>query len=132
MIRIPLAAGERHHTIYEFRDLLQHGELSYVRPDVGLAGGISNCRKISTLADAFQAQVILHNAISPLLTAASVQVDLTIGNFALQEYSMSDEAGPALSLLKEPLKRDGGYLVIPHGPGLGVEINESFVTQRNT
>ncbi|HEX2036287.1 MAG TPA: mandelate racemase/muconate lactonizing enzyme family protein [Chloroflexota bacterium] len=128
-VRIPIAIGERHHTIHEFRDLLATGSIQYVRHDVGLAGGLSHGKKIATLAEAFHAGVITHNFISPLLTAASVQLDLAIPNCTLQEYCMWDEEAPARDLVKAPLQREGGYLLPPEQPGLGVEVDETFLQQ---
>ena len=129
-ISLPLAVGERHHTIHEFRDLLERAALRYVRPDVGLAGGLTHCKKIATLAEAFHAGVVTHNFISPLLTAASIQLDVAIPNCTLQEYCLWDEEAPAKDLLLEPLTREGGYIVTPERPGLGVEVDEAFLTAR--
>ena len=113
-VRIPVAIGERHHTVHEFRDLLATGSIQYVRPDVGLAGGLTHCKKIAALAEAFHAGVITHNFISPLLTAASVQLDAAIPNCTLQEYCMWDEEAPARELLKTPAHARGG---LPHPAG---------------
>ena len=126
-VDLPLAIGERHHTIYEFRDLLARDAVHYVRPDVGLAGGITHCKKIATLAEAHHAGVITHNFLSPLLTAASIQLDIAIPNCTLQEYSIGDETPPQSELLKEGLRREGGYIEAPEGPGLGVEVDEAFM-----
>lgn len=126
-VRLPLAIGERQFTVHEYRDLLERARIRYVRPDVGLAGGITHCKKIASLAEAFHAGVITHNFISPLLTAASIQLDAAIPNCTLQEYCMWDEEEPARSLLTTPLRREGGYVTPPEGPGLGVEVNEAFI-----
>jgi galactonate dehydratase len=128
-VTIPIAIGERHHTIHEFCDLLAHHAIQYVRPDVGLAGGLTHCKKIASLAEAFHAGVITHNFISPLLTAASIQLDTAIPNCTLQEYCLWDEEAPARELLKTPLRRDGGYLIPPELPGLGVEVDEAFLVK---
>jgi galactonate dehydratase len=125
-VNIPMAIGERHHTIHEFRDLLVSEATRYVRPDVGVAGGLSHGKKIATLAEAFHAGVITHNFLGPLLTAASVQLDVAIPNCALQEYCLWDEATPAKDLVVAPLRREGGYLLTPEGPGLGVDVDETF------
>jgi galactonate dehydratase len=127
-ISLPLAIGERHHTIHEFRDLLERALLRYVRPDVGLAGGLTHCKKIATLAEAFHAGVVTHNFISPLLTAASIQLDVAIPNCTLQEYCLWDEEAPARDLLSVPLRREGGFIAAPEAPGLGVEVNEQFLS----
>jgi galactonate dehydratase len=126
-VTIPIAIGERHHTIHEFCDLLAHHSIHYVRPDVGLAGGLTHCKKIASLAESFHAGVITHNFISPLLTAASIQLDTAIPNCTLQEYCLWDEESPARDLLQAPLRREGGYIIPPEAPGLGVAVDEAFL-----
>ena len=119
---VPMANGERLHTIWEFKELLAQGGAQYVRPDVGLAGGLSHARKIAALAEAYHAAVVTHNCLGPLLTMASVQLDTTIPNFVVQEYSPVDDQladGPA----RPCVRREGGFLPIPDAPGLGVELD---------
>jgi galactonate dehydratase len=128
-VTIPLAFGERHHTVHEFCDLLTQNSVHYVRPDVGLSGGLTHCKKIASLAEAFHAGVITHNFISPLLTAASIQLDAAIPNCTLQEYCLWDEEAPACELLKAPLRREGGYVIPSEQPGLGVEVDETFLAR---
>ena len=70
-----LANGERMHSIWEFRELLVAGGAQYVRPDVGLAGGITHVKKIAAIAESFHAGMVPHNFLGPILTAASVHVD---------------------------------------------------------
>jgi galactonate dehydratase len=119
-----LANGERLHTIWEFRELLVHGGSQYVRPDVGLAGGLTHCKKIAALAEAFHAAVVTHNFLGPVLTAASVHLDVAIPNFIVQEYSKVDE-GVLAAAFPGTLKRSGGYLEVPEAPGLGVRLDPS-------
>jgi galactonate dehydratase len=123
-IASPLANGERLHTIWEFRELLVHGGSQYVRPDVGLAGGLTHCKKIAALAEAFHAAVVTHNFLGPVLTAASVHLDISIPNFIVQEYSKVDE-GALAAAFPGTLKRSGGYLEVPEAPGLGVRLDPS-------
>jgi galactonate dehydratase len=119
-----LANGERLHTIWEFRELFVHGGSQYVRPDVGLAGGLTHCKKIAALAEAFHAAVVTHNFLGPVLTAASVHLDVAIPNFIVQEYSKVDE-GALAAAFPGTLKRSGGYLEVPEAPGLGVRFDPS-------
>lgn len=120
----PLASGERMHTIWEFRELLAQGRPQYVRPDVGLAGGLSHCRKIAAIAEAHHAAVVTHNFLGPLLTAASVHLDASIPNFVVQEYSLVDEQ-PVSRAFTTACRREGGYIGVPEAPGLGVSFDES-------
>ncbi len=121
-ITSPLANGERLHTIWEFRELLVHGGSQYVRPDVGLAGGLTHCKKIAALAEAFHVAVVTHNFLGPVLTAASVHLDTAIPNFLVQEYTLADEGTRSAAFLGA-LTRTGGYLAVPEGPGLGVRLD---------
>jgi len=123
-ISTALANGERLHTIWEFREMLVGGGSQYVRPDVGLAGGLTHCKKIAAIAESFHAAVVTHNFLGPVLTAASVHLDVSIPNFVVQEYSKVDE-GPLATAFPGTLKRTGGYLEVPEAPGLGVRLDES-------
>ena len=116
--------GERLYTIYQFRDLLNHNGASYLRPDPSLVGGITNVMKIGALAQASYVSVVPHNPLSCVLTAACAQIDGVLQNVPLQEYPRDDNTGIKADLVKEPLKREGGYLIIPDKPGLGIELNE--------
>jgi len=125
-INIPVATGERLHTIFEFEMLLKRCAVHYVRPDVCMAGGLTHAKKIATLAEAHYAGVVPHNPLSPVSTAACLQLDACIPNFSLQEYPFSPrtEKEPGHDLLREPLKVEKGYLLIPDEPGIGVELND--------
>jgi galactonate dehydratase len=126
-ISIPIAAGERNYSIHEFRELLSKGAVRFVRPDVGLAGGITQCRKIATVAESYHAQVAAHNFFSPLLTAATVQLYASIPNAATLEYLEWEEQAPRNEMLQNPLRRDGGFIEVPTAPGLGVTLNDAMV-----
>jgi galactonate dehydratase len=123
---IPVANGERMHSIWEFRELLTHGGPQYVRPDVGLAGGLTQCKKIAEIAESFHAAVVTHNYLGPILTAASVHLDTSIPNFLTQEYTKADEADHN-RIYKTALKRDGGVIPVPEAPGLGVVLDEDLL-----
>ncbi len=120
----PIANGERLHTIWEFRELLVAGGAQYVRPDVGLAGGLTHCKKIAAIAESFHAAIVTHNFLGPVLTAASVHLDVAVPNFVVQEYSKADE-GPMRAAFPGALEREGGYLKLPEAPGLGLRLDEA-------
>jgi galactonate dehydratase len=110
------------HSIWEFRELLAGTGPQYVRPDVGLAGGLTHVKKIAAIAESFHCAVVTHNFLTPLLTAASVHLDVSIPNFVTQEYSRGDE-GPLRAAFPGALKREGGYIPAPDAPGLGVSVD---------
>ena len=124
----PLAVGERNVSIWEFREILEAGGPQYVRPDVGLAGGITHCKKIAALAEAYHSAVITHNFLGPLITAASLHLDTSIPNFITQEYTKGDESED-FAVYKVAYQREGGYIPIPEVPGLGIELDDSLIEQ---
>lgn len=129
-ITFPLANGERLSSIWEFRDLLAAGGPQHVRPDLGIAGGLTGCRKIAAIAEAHHSALVSHNFLGPLLTAASVHLDMTIPNFLTQEYLDLDESPRAPdALFRTTLEREGGYILAPEAPGIGVEIDDALVPE---
>ena len=121
-IHVPIATGERLHSIWEYQALLQRGAVQYVRPDVCMVGGISHARKIAALAEAFHVLVVPHNPLSPVSTAACIQLAAAIPNFALQELPVGEEVPPKRTIVDRPLTVDGGFLVVPERPGIGIEL----------
>ena len=124
---LPIATGERFASIFEFQQLLEAKATAYIRPDLCLCGGLSGCKKVAGMAEAHHVKVIPHNPLSPVSTAACVQLDASIPNFALQEYTGEAEP-PKSDLLVEPLELKEGYLTVPEGPGLGIELNEAALS----
>ena len=122
----PLAIGERFTTIWEFRELLEYGGPQYVRPDVGLAGGLTHCKKIAAIAESYHSAVVTHNFLGPIITAASLHLDASIPNFITQEYTKADESDQ-FAVYKVSYQREGGYIPIPEVPGLGVELDDSLI-----
>ncbi len=122
----PVANGERVHNIWEFRDMLEAGGPQYVRPDIGLGGGITHVKKIAALAESYHSALCTHNALGPITTSAAIQVDASIPNFVTQEYGLGDEH-PANALFINHHKRQGGYMLLPDTPGIGIEIDENLL-----
>jgi galactonate dehydratase len=123
-ISIPIATGERIHTIFEFEMLLARGAVQYVRPDVCMCGGLTGAKKIAALAEARHVGVVPHNPLGPVSTAACIQLAACIPNFALQEYPLGEDRAPKNEMVKMTVQREGGYLIIPETPGIGIELAE--------
>ena len=102
-ISIPIATGERLHSIHEFEMLLNRGAVQYVRPDVCLAGGLTHSKKIAAIAEAHYAGVVPHNPLSPVSTAACLQLAACIPNFAIQEYPTGELEPLKSEVVKTPL-----------------------------
>jgi galactonate dehydratase len=123
--RVPMAAGERNTTIWEFREYIEHGGLHHVRPDVGIAGGITHVRKICAMAEAHHQGVIPHAVPSgPVATAAQVQLGVAVPNWEVQEHREQDKA-PWSRAVKAIIPVRDGFFDPPEAPGLGVELDEA-------
>ncbi len=123
---VPIATGERLFTVWGFREVLEQGIADVIQPDVVHAGGISQLKKIAGMAEAYYVTLAPHNPLSPVSTAACLQLDAAIPNLLIQEmvYGLSDRA----SLITEPIEKvTDGYVGLPKKPGLGVELNEEAV-----
>jgi galactonate dehydratase len=129
-IHVPIATGERFTTIYEFQALLTRKAVEYARIDVCLCGGITGSKKAAALAEAHNVMVVPHNPLSPVGLAACLQVDASIPNFAIQEYTTGFEAGVMVSVEKHlghdivdevPVPVDG-FVDIPTRPGIGIDL----------
>jgi galactonate dehydratase len=121
-VDIPIAAGERAYSLYQFKEILDTGAVAFIRPDLSLAGGFTQVKKIAALAEASFVGVFPHLMGSPVNLAAYVQLDAAIPNYVLQE---SHTRADALNdILDAPLQREGGYVRVPERPGLGIELRE--------
>jgi galactonate dehydratase len=127
-IDIPIATGERFTSVYQFQTLLTRNAVQYLRPDVCICGGITGAKKIAAIAEAHDAWVVPHNPLSPVSTAACLQIAACIPNFAIQEYpSRTPELEGSTELLGNGLatglsEQQDGFIAIPDTPGIGVEL----------
>ena len=124
-ISIPLAAGERDRTIWEFLPYLQHRCLDILQPDCCHTGGITPMKKIATLAEAFQVPLAPHCTAGFLGISASLHVAASIPLFLIHEF-YPDNVGftpKGITRMEWKLDKDG-YIGLPPGPGLGVEVDE--------
>jgi galactonate dehydratase len=137
-LSVPIATGERFCTIYEFQALLTRNAVEYARVDVAVCGGITGAKKVAAMAEAHNVQIVPHNPLSPIGLAACLQVAAAIPNFAIQEYATGFEAGVFESTLEHlgsnivdhcPSVVDG-FVDIPRGPGLGINLLEDARTIR--
>lgn len=126
-ISLPLAVGERHDTIYEFEDMLGSGVGDYLRPDIGNVGGLTASVKIAALGEARHRQIVAHNFLSPHLTGAALQLYAAIPNVGTFEWNPLDEEPARAAMLTARLPREGGWLHIPEGPGLGVDLAPGYL-----
>jgi galactonate dehydratase len=125
----PLALGERLGSTWEFSELLSRNVAILVRPDVGLAGGLSGCRKIAAIAEAHHCGVAPHNFLGPGITAPTLHLCTTIPNLVTMEYLPLDEDSTSSSAAFETtVVRSGGYCEVPEAPGLGVSLVDDYAS----
>ncbi|MSQ35317.1 MAG: mandelate racemase/muconate lactonizing enzyme family protein [Dehalococcoidia bacterium] len=124
-VRVPMAAGERNLNIWEFREYVEQGGVHFIRPDVGVAGGITHMKKICALAEAHHQWIIPHAVPSgPVATAAHTQLGCAVPNWEVQEHR-PQEKGSWPQVVDRVVKLDHGYLIAPEGPGLGISLNDA-------
>lgn len=119
---VPVATGERYIHIHEFDTLLSTTEVSYIRPDICMVGGITAARKIAANAEPKGINLIPHNPLGPVSTAACLHLDAFAPNFEIQEYPMHNGRCRLDEQMKTPFTIENGYVTIPNGPGLGIEL----------
>ncbi|MBJ6111799.1 galactonate dehydratase [Hymenobacter sp. BT523] len=132
---IPIATGERMFSRWDFKQLLIDGYVDIIQPDLSHAGGITECKKIISMAEAFDVAAAPHCPLGPIALAACLQVDATCHNAFIQEQSLGIHYNKENDLLDylvdaKVFEYENGYCNIPEGPGLGIEINEEYLISR--
>jgi galactonate dehydratase len=131
-IGIPLATGERDRTIWGVLPYLQEGCIDILQPDCNHTGGISQMKKIATLAEAYHVPIAPHCTATFLGIAASLHVASSVPFLLIHEF-YPQNAGfnvPGLTRMAYELDKDG-YIGLPPGPGLGVEVDEKLLQQES-
>jgi galactonate dehydratase len=132
LVSTPIALGERLYSRWDFKPFFERGAVDIIQPDLSHAGGISECRRIAAMAEAYDVAVAPHCPLGPLALAACLQLAANAPNVAIQEMSLGIHYNVGHDLLEfitdpEVLSPVDGYLPIPTKPGLGVTIDEEKV-----
>src|SRR5438309_2084008 len=122
---LPIATGERVFTKWGFREVLEKKAAVVLQPDLCHAGGITEVRLIAGMAEAYYATVAPHNPLGPISLAAGVQISASIPNFLCQEQVSLGEG-----YIKQPFRVRDGFLELPTGPGLGIELDENAMADK--
>lgn len=133
---IPIATGERLYSRWDFKHLFHYGGVDIIQPDLSHAGGITEVKKIASMAEAYDIALAPHCPLGPIALAACLQVDATSYNAFIQEQSMGIHYNVGKSVLdyvKNPEAFDfiDGHIKFSPLPGLGVEINKDLVVEEN-
>ncbi|KQY89326.1 galactonate dehydratase [Pelomonas sp. Root1444] len=131
---IPLAAGERMFSRFDFKRVFQAGGISIVQPDLSHAGGITECFKIASMAEAHDVAFAPHCPLGPVALASCLAVDFVSHNAVLQEQSMGIHYNKGAELLDfvknaDDFRIENGFINPLRKPGLGVEIDEERVIE---
>jgi galactonate dehydratase len=131
-VSVPLCQGESQFTKFGFQEMIDRHLVSYVNPDVIHAGGISECKKIASMAEAHFIDVALHNAQSPVMTLAGLHVNASTTNCVIHEFNQARQYADWEEELYGGvhIKYANGYAELPAGPGLGIDINEEAARKR--
>ncbi len=124
-VDIPIATGERCHSLYQFKELLGTGTVSMIRPDLSLAGGFTQVKKIAALAEAAFVGIFPHLMGSPVNLAAYAQLGAAIPNYALMESGTTH----LNTIVDAALVPENGYVTLTDRPGIGVELREELLAQ---
>jgi len=131
----PIALGERLFSRWDFKRILEQGCVDIIQPDPSHSGGITETRKIAAMAEAYDVAVALHCPLGPIALAANLQLDAVCYNAFIQEQSLGIHYNKSNDLLdyvvdKSVFAYKDGFVEIPSGPGLGIEIDEDYVRAR--
>jgi L-rhamnonate dehydratase len=121
-----IACGEQEATEWGFRTLIERGQVDVIQPDLSRCGGFTTARKIVHMAELHNRLCIPHSWLSDLLTAASLHLNAFMQRSVFQEFNVT--SGPlSRELCKNPIQLEDGFLRVPQGPGLGVEVDEAAI-----
>ena len=125
-VSVKISVGERLHTRWEFVPIFENGLADFAMPDVTWTGGITELKKISTMAEAYYIPMSPHDASGPINVLAGAHVMMTTPNFYKLETSRYDLSVYG-DLIDPGLEIVNGDLIVPDAPGLGVEVDAEFV-----
>ncbi len=127
-IDTPIIAGEKEYTRWQIRELIVYGQPDYLNPDTIKAGGLTEMKKIAAIAQAYGKPIICHNTRPTLGTAASLHFIASIPNCGpLMEFVDVDKFTFLMGLMKNNVTFEKGYLYVPQGAGLGIEVDEDKI-----
>lgn len=123
---VPVAAGEHEYTRWQFRDLITQAHVDIVQPDLVKCGGISEAVRIAALASTYNRMLVPHQTQPAIGTAANLHYTACFAREErAQEYDLNPKRAVLSRIINPPLLQANGYLPVPDGPGLGIEVDEA-------
>lgn len=136
LVETPIATGERMFSRWDFKNILESNNVDIIQPDLSHAGGITECKKIANMAEAYDVAVAFHCPLGPISLAACLQLDAVVQNAFIQEQSLGihyNDGNDLMDYIKNPeiFEYEDGYVKIPQLPGLGVIVDEELVIEKS-
>ncbi|SFG90951.1 galactonate dehydratase [Halopelagius inordinatus] len=133
---IPIATGERMYSRWDFKQIFENGAVDVIQPDLSHAGGITEVKKIASMAEAYDVALAPHCPLGPIALASCIQIDACTPNALIQEQSLNihyNETSDVLDYLEDPsvFEYEDGHVSIPDAPGLGIDIDEEYVREQS-
>ena len=132
MVDIPFAIGEEFASKWQFMPYIEKGLTDFARVDICNVGGLTEAMKVAGWAEAHYIDMMPHNPLGPVCTAASVHFGAAVANFAWLEArnSRAESSGRDDSdIFPQQIRLEGVRYPVPDTPGLGVEVNEEAVKE---
>lgn len=126
-VNLPIAAGERHASIWGVRELIERELIDVVQPDTGRAGGLLQMKKMAALAEAHFVTFAPHDgSLGPVAEIAAVHLCATLPNFLILEH-LEDDSPQRYEVMEPQPTIVNGYMQVPTAPGLGIDIVEDAI-----
>jgi len=122
---VPFAIGEEFASKWQFLPYIERGITNYARVDICNVGGFTESMKVAGWAESHYIDLMPHNPLGPICTAASVHLSAAVPNFSWLEVNMERAENPDLEIFPEQVLFEGNVYAVPDKPGLGVEVDES-------
>jgi len=126
-LAVPVATGERLHTLFEYRELFELHACDIIQPDISHFAGILNTKKLAAWADTYYMLVAPHNVGGAVSTAAALHLAACTPNFKIQEHFNDFDEEYVLQAAPGLPKVVDGYFSLPTAPGLGVTLDEAVI-----
>ena len=130
----PIATGERMFSRWDFKKILHDGYVDIIQPDLSHAGGVSECKKIAGMAEAYDVAVAPHCPLGPIALGCCVQLDICTPNVFIQEQSLGIHYNKGAELTEylsdaSVFEYENGFIKISEKPGIGIDVNEEAVVE---
>ena len=132
VLEVPIAAGEQEYNLWQFRDLITRGNIDILQPNITSCGGYTQGMKVAALAEAYNRPMTCHNTDPALMTVVHLHLWAACQSCVYPQEYYGEDHHPLRDqtpVLKTPIEVVEGHIMVPNGPGLGVEIDEEMIRE---